>query len=165
MDWNLEYRGTAKTSMKDRCKPSPDRKRRCGVSKHARMRQRSLGDVPEETNYHEQKFQTIMSTITETSKKNSDENKNCRKDCRFTEELLQLDVRSVNIIPKEGMQEYLNENISGETKQYANNSFKNMIIYLSNEHETLLQVLLLSPLLLMAAYILIVEQGDLYWYI
>ena len=39
---------------------------------------------------------------------------------------------------------------------------KRLIVYLSTEQEVLLQVLLVLPVLLMAVYIVLVEQGDLY---
>ena len=42
------------------------------------------------------------------------------------------------------------------------NKFTRFIIYLATEHETLLQILLLLPLILMSAYILVVEKGTLF---
>ena len=55
-----------------------------------------------------------------------------------------------------------NQNDEHSSPRENGNNLRRFIFYLATEHETLLQILLLLPLILMSAYILVVEKGTLF---
>ena len=51
-----------------------------------------------------------------------------------------------------------------EKQKEAGNTFSQIVLYLSTEHEILFQIIIALPLILMAVYIVAVEQGPLVRY-
>lgn len=45
------------------------------------------------------------------------------------------------------------------------NKLISFIVFIATEHENLMQLLIFSPLIIMSAYILFIEQGDLYHFV
>ena len=55
-----------------------------------------------------------------------------------------------------------NQNDEHSSRRENGNKLSRFIIYLATDHETLLQILLLLPLILMSLYILVIEKGTLF---